>query len=254
MFTPRKELGQNFLTDKSIVFKMVDSLELSPGDEVVEIGAGLGALTTELAERSESLGLTIHAVEIDLRFAESLNGMFLQYSNVGIIEANVLDWLPFFTPKLDYKVIGSLPYYITSPILHTIVKHVHRPKVCTVLIQKEVAEKIRNKAPDASYLSSFIQTFYDVEYLGKVDRKQFHPSPGVDSGIIKMVRKDEIVMSPEDINKYEGFLHKGFASPRKKINKVFSKDELSRIGISGDIRPQNLDAPEWLRIFRVLTA
>ncbi|KKS21131.1 MAG: Ribosomal RNA small subunit methyltransferase A [candidate division WWE3 bacterium GW2011_GWA1_41_8] len=254
MYTPHKELGQNFLTDREVARTMVAGLELSPGDEVVEIGAGLGAVTEELAEQAVSDETVVHAVEIDIRFVETLKTMFLQNMNINIVEANILDWLPTFIPKNDFKVIGSLPYYITSPIIHKILEMERLPRICVLMIQKEVAEKIAAQVPDASYMSSVVQTFYDVEYVAKVPKGKFVPSPKVDGGIIKMVRKTGQAVVHEEIKKYEGFLHRGYASPRKKVNKVLDKDELARTGIDGNLRPQNLSADHWVRAYRILRA
>ena len=252
MYTPRKELGQNFLTDRQVARKMVSALELSPGDEIVEIGAGLGAVTEELVEQAVSDGIIIHAVEIDIRFIETLKNMFLDNMNVDIVEANIIDWLPTFRSQKSFKVIGSLPYYITSPIIHTIVEMEKRPEVCVFLIQKEVADKIASQPPDASYMSSFIQTFYNVEYFGKVPKGMFHPSPKVDGGIIKMAGKSDLLIPDDRIKSYKGFLHRVFANPRKKLNKVLNKEELEITGIDGNLRPQNIGPELWAAAYEVI--
>ena len=126
-----------------------------------------------------------------------------------------------------------------------------RPHAFVLLIQKEVAEKIKNKAPDASYMSSFVQTFFDVRYLGKVTSDKFYPQPQVDSGIIKFTLKSGD-FSQEFIRKYEGFLHRAYSSPRKMLNKVFKKEELEKGKIDGSLRAQNLNAEEWLEFFNIL--
>lgn len=252
MFKPIKELGQNFLLDKLIVRKMVDALGLKSDDVVVEVGPGMGVLTQELAERIEAKDLTVYAVEIDVRFVENLRNVFLPYIKFNIVEGNILRWLPEFKPEKPFKILGSLPYYITSPIIHTIVSMDKRPDICVIMVQKEVAEKIASKAPDASYMSSIVQTFYDVIYIGKVDRKEFSPEPEVDGGILKFVAKSGAPISNEQLEKYTGFLHRGFSNPRKMLNKVFSKEELEKIGVDGTLRAQNLDAETWIKAFKTL--
>lgn len=251
MLKPDKSLGQNFLMDLELVRKMVDALELKSGDVVVEIGPGLGVLTAELVKRAVE-NVTVHAVEIDKRFVDNLKRAFLDYLDVNIVEANILDWFPRFNPATPFKILGSLPYYITSPIIHSIIKMKKRPELCVLLVQKEVADKIVSSAPDASYLSTFVQTFYDVEYLGKVDKARFKPEPKVDGGIIKLREKSLVEISEEDMAKYEGFLHRGFSSPRKMLNKVFKPDELAKIGVDGNLRPQNLSAEKWIEVFKAL--
>lgn len=250
MFTPNKKLGQNFLKDTKIISKMVKALEAKAGEEIIEIGPGLGAVTRILLENHGHGEIDIKAVEIDIRFVDKLTQMFNEYKNhFEVIEKNVLDFLPTYITDKEFKIIGSLPYYITSPIIHEIIKMKKRPKKVVILIQKEVAKKIAAKAPDSSYLSTFVQTFYEVEYIATVDKKEFSPAPKVDGGILEMTLRDNIDI---DVRKYEGFLHKAFANPRKMLNKAFYEDEINRAQIDGKKRPQNYNAEEWLKFFKII--
>ena len=250
LYAPIKELGQNFLTDSESAFKMVNALDLLQDDVVVEIGPGLGVLTQELANKLMSPKAHIYAVEIDNRFVDKLSNMFLTNDTVEIVEANVLDWLSTFKhpDTRSLKVLGSLPYYITSPILHKIIEMPVQPALCVLLVQKEVAQRICNKAPDATYLSVFTQTFFDVTYLGKVDKSKFSPAPSVDGGIIKLQKKTSSITS-EQLRKYSGFLHKGFSNPRKMLNKVFTKEELAKVNINSSLRAQDIEVDKWVELF-----
>ncbi|HSX39755.1 MAG TPA: 16S rRNA (adenine(1518)-N(6)/adenine(1519)-N(6))-dimethyltransferase RsmA [Candidatus Saccharimonadales bacterium] len=250
LYKPIKELGQNFLTDTQTVNKMVEALELTPTDIVIEIGPGLGVLTEVIEQYLTSTESRLIAVEIDERFTLKLDQMFLENANVEIVKANVLDWLPTYKDPKPFKLIGSLPYYITSPIVHKIVQMESQPEIAVLLVQKEVADRINNKAPDATYLSSYVQTFFEVSYLGKVDRKVFSPEPEVDGGILKLVKKQPLV-SRDRLGKYEGFLHKGFSNPRKMLNKVFTAEELAKVGIDATLRAQNLDVDKWVQLFNI---
>ncbi len=252
MIKALKSLGQNFLTDQSVAQKMTDALELVSTDTVVEIGPGLGSLTSLLVKKYDAATYQVYAVELDKRVIENLKNLCIGNFNVEIIEANILDWLPGFKTEKPFKIIGSLPFYITSPILHAVVKMEKHPEVCVFMVQKEVAEKIAATAPDSSYLSVIVQTFFDVIYMGKVDRKKFDPQPDVDGGIIKLKRKANVTIDREIMRKYEGFLHRGFASPRKMLNKVFSKEELAKADINGQARPQDLPASKWLEVYKIL--
>ena len=251
MYKPIKELGQNFLVDKNISRDVVDALEVVDGDEIIEIGPGHGAVTEALGNRVKGTKSVVRAVEVDERFIGKLVNMFLYDPNVKIVEDNILDYLPDYEPQGEFKIIGSLPYYITSPILHVVIKMEKLPKICVFLIQDEVAIKVSSTSPDASYLSSFTQTFFDVEYLFKVEKDMFKPEPKVNGAVIKLVRRDANY-DRKFIEKYEGFLHKGFASPRKMLNKQFTKDELEKGGIHASLRPQNLSADEWVKFFEDL--
>lgn len=251
MYEPIKSLGQNFLVDKQLARDMVNVLDITDGNVLVEIGPGLGSLTEILAEKIDGTKSELNAVEIDERFFEKLNSMYVTDQNIKIINADILEWLPNFEPHKDFKIIGSLPYYIASPIIHSIIKMKKRPAVCVLLVQKEVAEKIKSPAPDSSYMSCFVQTFFDVSYVGKVPKNRFRPEPEVDGGILRFVRK-EGDFSLEFIVKYEAFLHKAFSNPRKMLNKMFTKEELGKGGIDPTLRAQNLNSSQWLEFYKVL--
>jgi len=253
MFKPHRYLGQNFLTDRTIADQMVSALEIENGDEIVEIGSGFGIITEALLKKSKDKKVKINAVEIDERLYKNLVERFSGEERVEFYNEDFLKWFPQFSFQRELKIIGSIPYYITSPIIHQIIKAEKRPKIVILLVQKEVAEKIKSTAPDSSYLSSFVQTFFDVQYLGKVPSRKFNPEPEVDGGVLKLIckEKDEDFL-PDFIRRYEGFLHKAYSNPRKMLNKVFKKDELEKGKIDPHLRPQNLDAGEWLTFFKVL--
>jgi len=253
MFKPHRYLGQNFLIDRTIADQMVSALEIENGDEIVEIGSGFGIITEALLKKSKDKKVKINAVEIDGRLYKNLVERFSGEERVEFYNEDFLKWFPQFSFQRELKIIGSIPYYITSPIIHQIIKAEKRPKIVILLVQKEVAEKIKSTAPDSSYLSSFVQTFFDVQYLGKVPSRKFNPEPEVDGGVLKLIckEKDEDFL-PDFIRRYEGFLHKAYSNPRKMLNKVFKKDELEKGKIDPHLRPQNLDAGEWLTFFKVL--
>lgn len=251
MFKPKRSLGQNFLTDKTVAAQMVNALEIGNGDSVVEIGPGRGIVTTYLTEKSKPYDAEIFAVELDTRLYRDLKELYSGEHKIQIVNENILDWLPQFSTDRNIKIIGSIPYYITSPIIHKIIKTEKVPETVVLLVQKEVAEKIKDIPPDSSYLSSFVQTFFDVKYLGKVPSKKFNPEPQVDGGILKMTKR-EVDFKSEFIRKYEGFLHRAYSNPRKMLNKIFRQEELEKGKIDPRLRAQNLGAQEWLDFYKVL--
>jgi 16S rRNA (adenine1518-N6/adenine1519-N6)-dimethyltransferase len=248
MYEANKSLGQNFLTDEIIAQTMVASLSISNGDTVIEIGPGLGALTTYINKLHSQFKFNFIAVDTDQRFIPKLQSMVVDNPDSEIVLDDILKFLPNFDPTPDLKIIGSLPFYITSPILHAIIKMQQRPEKVVIMIQKEVAEKIINEAPDGSYLSTFIQTFYNVNHVVEVPRRMFKPEPEVDASVISLTKKD-FDMSREQIEKYEGFLHRAFKNPRKMLNKTFSRDDLKRAEIDPSLRPQAVSSEVWLKFF-----
>ncbi len=250
MLKPIKNYGQNFLVDVSAVNKMLATLDPKKSDLIIEIGPGLGALTTNLAET----GAEIKAIEIDERFIPKLKDKYSRYENFEVINANILNWLPEYHIQRSFKVIGSIPYYITSPIVHEIVKHNGAIDCAVLMVQKEVADKLVSLAPDGSYLSVFVNSFYTVDLVSYVPKESFEPVPEVDSAIIKMTKLENPSIPYELQKKYEGFLHKGFATPRKMLHKVFGKETMEKLEIDSTLRPQHLTIDEWIKLFNYFSS
>lgn len=246
----KKELGQNFLLDKSVAKKMVDSLKIEKGDLIIEIGAGMGAVTDVIAKKIKEVKADAIVLEIDRRFVKDLEAKYKKNPRIKVVEGDVLRWLANYETRKNFKVVGSLPYYITSPILHSIVRHTNNISVAVILIQKEVAEKIEKKCPDASYLSTYLQTFYKVEIVKKVAKNLFVPAPKVDGAVVKMTKLDKFPVSKKEAPDYEEFLHNGFSKPRKMLNKVFSKETLNKKGIDEKLRPQHIEVEKWVDLFK----
>lgn len=282
MFKKEKKLGQNFLKDKSIVSKMVRELDLglnldsdldldldsnltgsSKNDLIIEVGPGQGVVTREIVKYLDrnldsTLDNNLICVEKDERLIEGLKKEFEKYPNVEIVHKDILDFLPEFESKVNVKnikVIGSLPYYITSPILHSIIKMKRQPSVVIILIQKEVGEKILAVKENSNYLSVFIKTFYDVKSLGVVSKDKFNPKPKVDGIVLKLIKKEKNTffenLNINVINRYEDFLHQGFKYPRKMLKKAFSEDLLDKAEISSNLRPHDLSIEDWIKLFNI---
>ena len=248
---PLKQLGQNFLTDTSYVNRLVEALEIGANaGEIIEIGPGTGTVTDVLLSKL-SPNQILYAVDVDKRVTDLLRKKY-QNKNLRIIQENILDWLPSFTANGGFRIIGSLPYYITSPILHCFVKLNKRPLSIAIIIQEEVAQKLCAKTPSTSYLSVFLQTFYEVTYIKKVPKELFFPIPQVDGAIVKLVNKDNVLIATAEVSKYEGFLHKAYKNPRKMLNKAFTTEELTKTNIQGNLRPQNISTEEWVKAFKAL--
>lgn len=248
--SPKKALGQNFLTDSSIVQTMVAALDIQTNDQIIEIGGGAGAVTQYLAPICISKKAYLKVIEFDIDLIPILKSKIQQNENVEIVNANILNFLDDFTmpENTSLKIIGSLPYNITSPLIHRLVKNSPMPITCVFLIQKEVAQKIEMYPPDSSYLSVFVQTFYEIKLVKIVDKNLFEPVPKVDGALISLKRKD-FDGAGFDISHYEKFLHHTFSQPRKMLNKVFTKVELEKYQLDGTKRAQNYGADKYLEIF-----
>ena len=251
---PKKELGQNFLQNQEVVESLINTSEPKSGDIYLEIGPGKGAITSVLASRVSR----IIAVELDVTLAERLKKSFAQSNNLRIIQADILHYLDLrHHDSKSNKVIGSIPYQITSPLLHALARLSIDRKTdsITLLIQKEVAQKICAQPPKASYLSTFVQTYFDVSYIKTVPKEDFFPVPKVDGAIVKLVPKLqpgglEQKSGVVEVEKWSAFLHQGFKHPRKMLNKSFDEKILKEVGVNPGQRSQELSLDTWLKLYK----
>lgn len=229
---------------------MVVELNISDGDVVLEVGPGPGFVTQQIIFASQGKNISFTAVDLDERFVHDLSIQYATLPFVSIVKANILDFLPGFNTVANVKIVGSLPYYITSPIIHAIIKMQNLPEIVVLMIQKEVAEKIRDEK--SNYLSVFVQTFFEVSYLTKVPRGKFRPIPNVDSALLKLSRRKNQIIPFAEIIAYENFLHKHFKFPRKMLNKVLSKDLIRDLNLPPTVRPHDLPWEKWVELFNLL--
>lgn len=201
-FTFKKSFGQNFLTDTNILQKIVDTAEIDKGINVIEIGPGIGALTEFLAENAAE----VMAFEIDDRLIPILADTLARFDNVQVVNQDILkadlqtQIQAFKNPDLPIKVVANLPYYITTPILMHLIESKIPFAEFVVMIQKEVADRISAMPNTKAYgsLSIAVQYYMTAKVSFIVPRTVFVPAPNVDSAILKMVRRDQPVVSVQD--------------------------------------------------------
>ncbi|HFV0215557.1 TPA: 16S rRNA (adenine(1518)-N(6)/adenine(1519)-N(6))-dimethyltransferase RsmA [Streptococcus agalactiae] len=201
-FTFKKSFGQNFLTDTNILQKIVDTAEIDKGVNVIEIGPGIGALTEFLAENAAE----VMAFEIDDRLIPILAGTLARFDNVQVVNQDILkadlqtQIQAFKNPDLPIKVVANLPYYITTPILMHLIGSKIPFAEFVVMMQKEVADRISAMPNTKAYgsLSIAVQYYMTAKVSFIVPRTVFVPAPNVDSVILKMVRRDQPVVSVQD--------------------------------------------------------
>ncbi|HGD2512290.1 TPA: 16S rRNA (adenine(1518)-N(6)/adenine(1519)-N(6))-dimethyltransferase RsmA [Streptococcus agalactiae] len=201
-FTFKKSFGQNFLTDTNILQKIVDTAEIDKGVNVIEIGPGIGALTEFLAENAAE----VMAFEIDDRLIPILADTLARFDNVQVVNQDILkadlqtQIQAFKNPDLPIKVVANLPYYITTPILMYLIESKIPFAEFVVMIQKEVADRISAMPNTKAYgsLSIAVQYYMTAKVSFIVPRTVFVPAPNVDSAILKMVRRDQPVVSVQD--------------------------------------------------------
>ena len=187
-FTFSKKYGQNFITDEKLLSDIADDAALTRDDVVLEVGAGAGTLTRALAERAGK----VIAFEIDRSLEPTLSHTLRDYDNVTVIYDDVTQYSEEELDALTggrYKVVANLPYYITTPLLFMFLDRVNTPVSLTVMVQKEVAERIcaNEKKGDYGALSVSVAVRADAEITRIVPREKFTPAPNVDSAVVRIV-------------------------------------------------------------------
>jgi 16S rRNA (adenine1518-N6/adenine1519-N6)-dimethyltransferase len=178
-----KSLGQHWLKDRFILEAIADCADISPTDTVLEIGPGLGTLTSTLLARAEQ----VVAVEFDPELARKLPGQF-PGKNLTVHHQDILSFDLSALPK-GYKVVANVPYYITSKIVKLLSESANPPSVAVLLVQKEVAERLAAKQGDMSILTVASQLYHEVELGPLVPAHYFTPPPKVDSQVVVMRRR-----------------------------------------------------------------
>ncbi|MGF7185230.1 16S rRNA (adenine1518-N6/adenine1519-N6)-dimethyltransferase [Desulfitispora alkaliphila] len=215
-----KSLGQNFLIDDNVRQKIVDAGELSPEKVVVEIGPGIGVLTQAIAEQVEK----VIAVELDKRLVPVLAETLGEYSNVEVINNDVLkvnleELVLERANTQKFTVISNLPYYITTPIIMGLLEKNYPIEIMVFMMQKEVADRIVAKPGTKAYgsLSVAVQYYTETELVTKVPQNVFIPKPDVESAVVKFVRRPKPPISLASEEVFFKVLKAGFAQRRKTL-------------------------------------
>ena len=251
---PKKSLGQHWLKDPDILADIAEAAELMSDDVVLEIGPGLGTLTSRLLARANS----VIAVEFDADLARKLPGQF-PGKKLTVVNQDILQFDLNQLPK-NYKVVANVPYYITSKIVEKLMTAENKPSIAVLLVQKEVAERIAAEAGNMSVLSVSVQIFAEAELDIEVPRQFFTPPPKVDSQVVILRTRNNPLITPEDQRDFFRIVKAGFSAKRKKlrsslsgglgINKSVAEEFLKNAGISPDVRAEDLAIEDWRRLLK----
>lgn len=253
---PKKELGQHWLKDRLVLADIAHCAELTKDDTVLEIGPGLGTLTSELLRRSGE----VVAVEFDADLARKLPGQF-PGKNLRVVTSDILSFDLSSLP-VGYKVVANVPYYITSKIIQLLMTATNKPSIAVLLVQKEVAERLAAKPGDMSILAISAQVYAEVSLGQVVPAELFTPPPQVDSQVVILRTRLEPLVPATMEREFFRVVKAGFSAKRKKLRSSLSgglgiaKDEaersLKQAGISPDARAESLPVVDWLRLTEVL--
>lgn len=247
----KKKFGQNFLRDKNLLKKIVDSALIKDKD-VIEIGPGMGALTTFLIEQAKSLV----AYEVDLELEDFLRNLEQQNSNFKVVFKDILK--VDLSGNNEMHVVANIPYNITSPIIFKIIES-KNIKSATLMVQKEVCDRILASPGTKDYnaLSIIIQYFMDVKRVVNVSKKMFYPVPKVDSAVFRMVRKEKTLEDREE-ELFLSIVKASFHQKRKTISNNLSfgfnldkselNDFLDSLNIDSNLRAETISGDKFIEI------
>lgn len=225
---PKKSLGQHFLIDADSLEAVIAAAELDPTDTVLEIGPGLGVMTTAVCERVEK----VVAVETDRVLAELLRRD--APANLDVIEDDILRFDLTGLP-LGYKVAANIPYYLTSKLFRLLLESPNPPAVMSLLIQKEVAERITASPGSLSILALSVQYYGQPKIMKIVERHKFWPAPAVDSAVLQVIVSGPAF--PADASKLFRLIKAGFGERRKQLKNA----------LSGGLNVEGILAEKWLK-------
>ena len=258
----RKSLGQHFLSDRRILGRIAAAAGVAAGDTVIEIGPGRGALTDLLLET----GASVVAVEYDRALAELLRKKYVQEPRVRIVEADVLDVsLAEVAAVRDFKLVGNVPYYITTPILfQSLVSP--RAMASVFLVQREVADRAVSPPGSKIYgaLSVNLQALATVEVLFRVPAGAFTPPPKVESAVIRLTPLATPMIAPEEERPFRLLVQGAFGMRRKQLRRVVrslysvgpeaADAMIAEAGLDPEVRPETLSPAQFAALLRARAA
>lgn len=263
-FRPSKKLGQNFLINPQIKQRIVNAANLQPKDIVLEIGPGVGAITSILLTHK----IKLITIEVDKRLAELLTTKLKTYNNFTLynIDALKVDWdkiLFEYTQSSDVKLVANLPYSISSLLVLKIIRS-QLISQATIMVQKEMADRLCAKVGTHAYnmFTILVQLFLDVQKLFDVDPSNFSPKPKVQSCVIQLTKKQQVfdLYDISDFEVIDNFLHLAFSNKRKTLvnNLIAQYDKskilnvLQQIQLPSMIRAEQISPCDLIKIMKAL--
>lgn len=254
----RKRFGQNFLEDPNIIRNIVSAINPKPGENLVEIGPGLGALTEHLLAAT---GGALDVVELDRDLVPILRTQFFNFPNFNIHQGDALkfDFGSLVRGNKQLRVVGNLPYNISTPLIFHLLKYAASIQDMHFMLQKEVVDRLSAQVGDKSYgrLGIMVQYYCLVEPLIRVPPTAFNPRPKVDSAVVRLTPYAKQPLTAQDVNQLETVVRTAFGQRRKTIRNnlkgMISAERLEALGIDPGMRAENLTLQNFVLISDTLT-
>lgn len=263
--SPRRTLGQNFVVDPNTVRRIARLADVSAGDVVIEIGAGLGSLTAALAET----GATVVAVEVDRGIVPVLREQMADFANVEVHEADAMeiDWSSFIAginaahgrePHAGVVVVANLPYNIATPLVADLLDDVPEVSAMLVMVQAEVGERFCARPGTEAYGAVSVKVAYwaRAEIVGNVPPTVFLPRPKVDSALVRIHRLNSPAVADVEPSQFFALVRGGFAKRRKMLRSALAgtvtAEHFERAHVDPTARAEQLSIDDWARLYRAV--
>lgn len=254
---PRKRFGQNFLHDKMVIQRIVNSINPRQGDHIVEIGPGEGALTELVLDKIGSMDV----VELDRDLIPLLKIRFVINDGLSIHQADALkfDFCQLQKGEKKIRIIGNLPYNISTPLLFHLFDNNHCIQDMHFMLQKEVVDRIVAGPGDSAYgrLSIMLQYFCRPEYVFTVKPDAFRPAPKVDSAIVRLIPHDKPPVEINDFDAFSKLVNFSFTQRRKTLRNILKGQleisEIEALNIEPTIRPERLSLEDFTKLANAIS-
>lgn len=253
LHSPRKRFGQHFLIDQAVLENIAKAIKVSPSDNVVEIGPGKGVLTLELIDSSPQ---HLDIIEIDRDLVAFLQQKFSSVNNLSIHSSDILqfDWQKLLSERTDLRIVGNLPYNITTPLLFQLFDLGNQVQDMHFLLQKEVVARLTATVGSHNYsrLTVMAQYFAELEYLFEVNAEAFSPPPKVESAFIRITPFKVLPFPAKDLKLFAAIVKEAFTYRRKTLanclHKLVPVKILENLNIDPKLRPQQLTVENFVKI------
>lgn len=251
---PHKGLGQNFLSDDTVLHGIAASADFPPDASVLEVGPGLGSLTRHLGE----MAAHVIAVELDKDLIPVLEKELASQPNIRVIHQDILEFDPDQYFDGPYYVAANIPYYITSAVIRHLLEGKARPKCMALTVQKEVAERICAEPGKSSLLSLSVQVYGEADIPMIIPAEAFYPVPAIDSAVVRIRLYDEPLIPEAEMDDFFRLAKAGFGQKRKTLRNALSSNlhlsgadveqRMTGVGIDPMRRAETLTIAEWHRL------
>lgn len=255
---PRKRFGQHFLHDPNVLRQIVDSINPTPDQNIVEIGPGQGALTLPLLERAHS----VTAIELDRDLIASLQDSARTCGELMLINADALsfDFSTLASQPQSLRIVGNLPYNISTPLIFHLLESLPLIQDMHFLLQKEVVDRLAARPGSSAYgrLSVMVQYYCDATRLFQVGPGAFRPPPKVDSAVVRLTPQAPIPCPANDYARFSSLVRQAFSQRRKTLRRslktTVSERDFLNANIDSGLRPEQLTPQQFVELSNVLSA